>query len=1067
MLERLLRTQSRAFVLIALAMALAGIVAALSLPIGLFPQVSFPRVVVDLDSGSRPADQTALTVTRPVEEAIRAIPGVNNVRSETTRGTAQISIDFGWGRDMIASTLLVDTAVGRILPSLPTGTHYDVRRMDPTVFPIISYALVSDKADPAMLQDFARYQITPLLSSITGLARVGVQGGDTAEVEVLADPQRLGAYGLAMTDLAAAIRSGNVLSAVGQVQDRGRLSLVIADRSIASAAQVGAIVVKATPTGVVHVRDVATVQDGAVPVWRRIVEDGRPAVLFNIYEQPDGNAVQIAKSVQAKLATLKLPPDVKLVNWYDQSVLVTQSVASVRDAVLIGLVLAALVLLFFLRSWRVTLVAVIVVPATLAATVLVLSMLGMSFNIMTLGGIAAAVGLLIDDVIVMVEHIARRAGAVGEDGEVAGDAAVIPAAREFMAPLTGSSVATLIVFLPLSFLTGVTGAFSKALAVTMAAALAISWAMTAFVVPVLVRWLVDFKKWSDPGVAGEGRLAGVHDRGLDNLNARPWLLLVILVPLLVIGYVGYSHVPTGFMPKVDEGGFVMDYYTAPGTSLDETGRQVGQIDRMLLANPAVRTFSRRLGTGLGGDLGQSYHGDYFVQLKANHSQPTDQVAAAVADEVTAKVPGVQVEVAQLIEDLIGDLTAVPQPIEVKLYASDPTVLDPEAKKVAALIGKINGVVEVKDGVQLAGDALDVHVDPVRAGLEGVAPADVEAQLSTALTGAVATTLALPNKAIDVRVRLPDALTISEAQLAQLPIRATDGHLFPLSRIATVQPVTGQPQISRENLEPMVAVTGRIQGRGIGAAVGDVITALDKPGVLSPGVRYELGGLYQQQQIAFSGLIKVFAMALVAELVLLLVLYRRFWPPVIIIGCSLLSTTAVFTALWLAGVDLNITALMGMTMIIGIGTEMAIFYVSEFEELCHAIPPIEATREASRNRLRPDHDDDAGGDPDSPAAGARDRRGVGHPATAGHRDHRRAAPPIPPRAARHADPRPADAAERRDDCPRSPGKDRLMPQSLIASALFTAAVVASPQEQVLYLDAWALAAEVPFRAALVG
>jgi multidrug efflux pump subunit AcrB len=316
------------------------------------------------------------------------------------------------------------------------------------------------------------------------------------------------------------------------------------------------------------------------------------------------------------------------------------------------------------------------------------------------------------------------------------------------------------------------------------------------------------------------------------------------------------------------------------------------------------------------------------------------------------VPGVQVEVAQLIEDLIGDLTAVPQPIEVKLFASDPRVLDAEARKVAGIIEKIPGVVEVKNGVQLAGDALNVRVDPIRAGIEGVVPADVETQLSAALTGAVATTLAQADKTVDVRVRLPDTTTMGEPGLAQLPIRATDGHLFPLSRVATIEPVTGQPQIGRENLEPMVAVTGRIQGRGIGAAASDVTAELDKPGTLSPGVRYQLGGLYQQQQIAFAGLIKVFAMALVAELVLLLVLYRRFWLPVIIIGCSLLSTTAVFTALWLAGVDLNITALMGMTMIIGIGTEMAIFYVSEFEELSQTMPPIQATREASRNRLRP-------------------------------------------------------------------------------------------------------------------
>lgn len=952
MIAKLLQDQARAIVVISIALALAGLAAAASLPIGLFPQVSFPRVVVDLDAGSRPADQTALIVTRPVEEAIRSIPGVQNVRSESARGTAQISIDFGWGRDMVQSTLLVNAAMARSLPGLPAGVAYTVRQMDPTVFPIISYALVSTSADPIALQDLARYQITPLLSSIPGLARVSVQGGETAEVQVLADPHRLADHGLAMTDLVAAIRGGNVLSSVGQVQDRGRQSLVIADRSAVSAAQIGELVVQSDAGHVVRVRDVATVQDGVLPVYQRVVEDGRPAVLFNIYEQPDGNAVQIAHAVQAKLATFPLPPGVQLVNWYDQSQLVTQSVASVRDAVLIGLALAALVLLMFLRSWRVTLVAVIVVPATLAATVLVLSLLKMSFNIITLGGIAAAVGLLIDDVIVMVEHIARRAGAEGQDGQPAGDGAVIPAAREFMVPLSGSSLATLIVFLPLSLLTGVAGAFSKALSITMAAALAISWAMSAFLVPVLVRRFVDFRKWRDPGTAGAGPLSKVHDRLLDGLFRRPWLLAIAAVPLLALGYVGYTKAPTGFMPKVDEGGFIMDYFTAPGTSLGETSRQMGQIDAILRANPDVSTFSRRLGSGLGGGLGQSYHGDYFVRLKATHSKPTDVVAAEVADAVRTQTPGVEVEVAQLMEDLIGDLTAVPQPIEVKLYGADPAVLRAQAVKTAALIAKIPGVVSVKDGVRLAGDALDVHVDPVRAAVEGVAPADVEAQLSVALTGAVATSLPQASKAVDVRVRLPNALTLSETELLQLPIRASDGHVFPLNRVAAIETVTGQPQITRENLEPMVPVTGRIQGRGIGAAVADVTKALDAPGVLAPGVRYELGGLYQQQQIAFGGLARVFAAALVAELVLLLVLYRRFWLPLIIIGCSLLSTTAVFTALWLTGVDLNITALMGMTMIIGIGAEMAIFYISEFEELSAHMTPEAATREASRNRLRP-------------------------------------------------------------------------------------------------------------------
>jgi multidrug efflux pump subunit AcrB len=326
--------------------------------------------------------------------------------------------------------------------------------------------------------------------------------------------------------------------------------------------------------------------------------------------------------------------------------------------------------------------------------------------------------------------------------------------------------------------------------------------------------------------------------------------------------------------------------------------------------------------------------------------------ATILAEVQAKVPGVDVELAQLMEDLIGDLTAVPQPIEIKLYATDLAALIPQAEKVAAAISKVDGVTEVKSGVKLAGDALDLRIDPVRAGIEGVTPDDISRAVDGALTGTVATQVPQATKTIGVRVRLPDALRLRETALADLPIRAADGHVFPLRRVASLVPVTGQPEISRDNLQPMIAVTGRIEGRGIGAAVGDVQHVLNQPGMLGAGVRYELGGLYQQQQIAFAGLARVFAAALVAEFILLLFLYERLWLPVIIIVCSLLSTTAVFTALWLTGVELNITALMGMTMIIGIGTEMAIFYVSEYAELAHYMEPQRALREASRNRLRP-------------------------------------------------------------------------------------------------------------------
>ncbi|MEP6898562.1 MAG: efflux RND transporter permease subunit, partial [Rhodanobacter sp.] len=602
---------------------------------------------------------------------------------------------------------------------------------------------------------------------------------------------------------------------------------------------------------------------------------------------------------------------------------------------------------------RVTLIVLLVVPATLAVTVLLLRVLGLGFNIMTLGGIAAAVGLVIDDVIVMIEHIARRAGAAPRNAENhAGTPAVLPAAREFMAPLSGSSLATLIVFIPLGFLGGVTGAFSKALSITMASALAVSWLVTALIVPLLARQLIDFRHWHDPGANPRGLLRRAHGWFYDGLARRPWLLAVVLFPLLLAGGLAYARVSTGFMPTVDESGFVMDYYTAPGTSLPETSRQVGEIDAILRATPEVATFSRRLGTGLGGDLGQSYHGDFFVKLKPGHARSTDEVMTAVRDRIAAQVPGVDIELAQLMEDLIGDLTAVPQPIEIKLYAQDPSQLDTQAEKVAGAIAKIDGVVDIKSGVQLAGDALNIRIDADKAAFEGMTVDAITQAVDQALSGTVATQLPQLSKSVGVRVRIPDAMQLRIPQLSRLPVRAPDGHVFPLGRVATLLPVSGQPQISRENLQPMVAVTARIDGRGIGAGIADVKQLLAQPGMLASGVRYELGGLYAQQQIAFIGLSKVFAAALVAEFILLMFLYRRLWIAFIVLGCALFSTLAVFIALWLSGVDLNITAMMGMTMIIGIGTEMAIFYVSEYVTLSKTMAPGRALRVASEDRLRP-------------------------------------------------------------------------------------------------------------------
>ncbi len=928
-----------------------GIIAAFKLPVSLFPNIDFPRVVVSLDSGDRPAEQMALQVTVPVEEAIRRVPGVKSVRSTTSRGTADVSVNFGWGIDMAAAALQVNAAVSQIMPTLPAGTRLETRRMDPTVFPIIAYSLTSDKLPLTRLRDIAQFEIRPLLSSVNGVARVQVVGGAQEEYQVMVDPARLQAYGLSLDDVSRALSASNVITAVGRLEDHYKLYLAISDTRLHDVSQIGMTVLKSGSNGLVHLEDVASVRKSVAPQWIRVNADGHDAVLFQIYQQPGGNSVQIAKEVKAKLASYRsqLPAGVKMANWYDQSELVVNSAASVRDAILIGVLLAAIVLFVVLRNAKVTFIAMLVVPAVLAITVVLLSVLGMSFNIMTLGGMAAAVGLIIDDAIVMVEQIMRRL----HKGEKPHHERVMDAAMEFFRPLAGSSSATIVIFIPLAFLDGVTGAFFKALSLTMAASLLISFIVTWLAVPILAdHWLSE----KDAESEREGKFAERVHQGYERLMvrmlAKPVWLLAFIIPLLVAGIFSYREVGTGFMPSMDEGGFILDYRSPPGTSLTETDRLLRQVEAIIKANPNVDTYSRRTGTQLGGGITEANEGDFFIRLKPLPRAPIDEVMDQIRTKVEARVPGLDIELAQLMEDLIGDLTAVPQPIEVKIYSDDEKQLSMLARKVAAAIGRIPGVVDVRDGINPAGDALEIHVDRIRAAMEGVDPDSVTRMVSNLLAGKVTTEIQSGPKMIGVRVWIPSDMRNTDSKLGSLQLRAPDGHLFPLSRVADIVAVSGQPQINRDNLKRMVAVTARISGRDMGSAIRDVKQVMDAKGMLPSGIYYELGGLYQQQQHAFKGLVTVLAAAVALVFLLLLFLYERFRISLSIMAIPIMSLSAVFIALWATGIELNISSMMGMTMIVGIVTEVAIFYFSEYQMLIETMPRRDALIQAGKNRMRP-------------------------------------------------------------------------------------------------------------------
>lgn len=952
-----IKAHHRSILFLIAVLALAGAGMSFNIPVALFPYAEFPRIEVSLDAGDRPAELMAIEVTRPVEEAIRGVSGARSVRSTTSRGSSDISVNFDWGQDMVLAMLQVESAINQIRSRLPLGLGFTVRRMDPTVFPVLAYSLTSDSRSLVELRDIALYQLTPFLSTVNGVARIQIQGGQETEFHVVVDPVKMEALGIIMDDVAKALSASNVVKAVGRIEDHYRLYLTVSNTRLGGVNEIKNTVIRSGQNGLLRLEDIATVVIGTVPQWARVTADGHDAVLLQVYQQSKGNTVNIASDVKAKLAIFKerLPGDVKIANWYDQSALILASAKSVRDAVLLGVLFAAAILWLFLRNVKMTLIAAAAVPSVLAVTVLILYLLHMSFDIMTLGGMAAAVGLIIDDMIVMEEQIVRHISRTGGTRHER----IMSAMRELSGPLAGSSASTIIIFAPLAFLSGVTGAFFKALSLTMASALMVSFLIAWIGVPILATHLLTEKDVDHAGHEGEkGMERWVQDgyrRFMDVMALKhPLFVIPFLVSLALTGWFSYKGLGSGFMPKMDEGGFILDYRTPSGTSLTETDRLLREVEVILRATPEVETYSRRTGMALGGFITEANEGDFFVRLKSGPRRPIEAVMTDVRSRIKKAVPGIEVEMAQLMEDLIGDLTAVPQPIEIKLFSDDPSQLAILGPEVAKVIQGIHGVVEVKDGIVLAGDALQVHVDRDKASFEGVNPEAVTKLVSQYLTGVVTTEIQENIKMVGVRVWSPEDIRKTAGDIGNLRFKAADGHLFPLKRIAKIDILTGQPQIMHENFKRMIAVTGRISGRDMGSVISDVKKVLAKTGVIPKGVYYELGGLYEQQRIAFKGLAIVFAAAVVLVFLLLLFLYESFKIALTVILTTLFSIPAVFIGLWVTGSEIDISSMMGITMIIGIITEAGIFYLYEFKTILNSSTTSfkAALIKAGTNRLRP-------------------------------------------------------------------------------------------------------------------
>ncbi len=970
---------SKSVIFLILTVAVLGAYLAFTIPVSVFPETNFPRILISVDNGVMPIDQMMVTVTRPIEETVNSVPGLLTVRSITSRGSAEVDLFFRWDVDMFQTLQYVNSALARVQPELPATAKVEAHRMTFASFPIMGYSLTSETVPLTKLWEMATYEMKPRLNRLDGVSTVVVQGGQEPEFHITPDPAKLLAAGVTVTDILDSVRRTNLIDSPGLLEQNHQLFLGLVNAQVRTPQEIANTVIKTTPTGIpVRVGDVATVAPAVKPVYTIVTANGKAAVLLNINRQPDSNTVQVAQEVHAEIDRIKktLPPGIGLQPFYDQSIIVSDSIKSVRDAILLGLILASIILVVFLRDWGTSVVAGLVIPVTVMVAFIALKVLGETFNLMTLGGLAAAVGLVIDDAIVVVENIVLH-----RDAGQSRLQAIHSALREITVPLIGSTVTPVVVFLPLISITGVTGTFFRALAVTMAVSLLTSLALALTWTPNLSQYLIrgKSKDSNQPGpereeepeeesmsrllAAEEAHLGGFfhkvinfHGRWLRRAVDKPWLLVGLSLVLIVVSYVCYHFSGSDLLPEMDEGGFVLDYIMPAGSSLAETNRVITHVEQILRSTPEVESTSRRTGLQLGlAAVTEANTGDLSVKLKQNRSRSVQEVMEDVRTKIKQQEPVLDVEFIQTLQDMISDLTGAPEPIQIKLFSQDPAVLEVWAPKLADAIQKIPGVVDVLNGIDntISGPAVIFQVDPSVASRVGFTPEEVALDAAAILEGEPASTPVVANgRAYTLRVRFPAANHSSLEAMRNTLLTSSTGKTATLGSLATVTELPGQTEIRRENLQRDVAVTARLEGTDLGSAMNAVqktVAGLHLPS----SIRVEYGGTYQEQQRSFRDLVFVFVMAILLVFIVLLFEFRSFAAPLAILASALLSTSGVFIALMITRTTFNISSFMGMIMVVGIVAKNGILLL-DAEQKFHllGLSSEDAMLQASRRRLRP-------------------------------------------------------------------------------------------------------------------
>ncbi|GMU03825.1 efflux RND transporter permease subunit [Corallococcus caeni] len=941
-LTLLRRNASGGMVLLA-ALTLAGVFGATRLPVGLYPEVTFPRIVVAATLNGASAQTLRLSVTGPVEDALSTVIGVRQVRSRTIRAASEISLWFGSETDMEQALGLVNARLAEVQNALPPDATLSAERLTPSSFPIQTLA-VTGTADPARLREFALRTLRPGLAGISGVGRVDVVGGDVRELLITVDAQRLEQAKLDLPTLATQVGGTLLLEPAGRLDVHYQQALVVVQGPVDSPDQLAALVVGGTPEAPVRLGDVARIQEGHADRLSLTYANGRPAVLVNVGRRPGADAVTLAREINAELERVRagLPPGIAIEVSYDQAGLIARSVAHVRDEVILGGVLTLGVVGLFLRSWRAMTAAAVVLPATLAMTIGALWLTGRTLNLMSLGGLAVAIGLVVDDAVVVVEAVYRRVAAGMERW-----AATAEALREIAWPVTNSTLTTVVVFTPLSLLPGVSGQFFSALAFTLCAAVLISWVLAVTLTPLLCGWLL-----AAPG-GHHAPEPAVPERILSQWRRRPGTLVAAVALVTALLALLGRGVGTGFLPELDEGAFVVDYFTPTGTSVAEADRLGHALEAVVAEIPEVLGTSRRLGAELGPPAAtESSRGDLTVSLSPQRTRHGPDIIEATRTRAEAALPGVRLEFVELLQDVLSDLEGAPDPVEVKLLGPDVQVLREFAPRVAEALRDIPGLVDLFDGVSGCTPEAHVEVDLVQAGRLGLTTRDVSAQVRSALLGEVVGTIPREGRPVDVRVRLRDADRLDPQVLQRVRLRTASGGVVPLTQVARVRQECQPAELLADNLRPLVAVTGRLEARDLGSVTTDVEARL---ATLKPptGVEVRLGGQRESQRESFRALVLVLMLAALGVFLVLTFHFRGVVLPLLILGAVPVALAAGVACLRLTSTPLNVSSLMGCILLVGLVVKNGILLLDRAEAgRAEGLSAAEAVGHATTVRLRP-------------------------------------------------------------------------------------------------------------------